>query len=46
MAIAIVRMFTPAIPPVERVFKVSEEDLKDPSVLVIDIGGRLQRKIK
>lgn len=45
MAIAIVRMFTPAIPPVERVFKVSEEDLKDPSVLVIDIGGDYNEKL-
>ena len=38
-AIETFKIFTGLDIPVERVFKVSEEDLLDPTVLVLDIGG-------
>ena len=39
LAIATFKLFTGIDVPIERVFKVSPDDLQNPNALVIDIGG-------
>ena len=45
LAIAMIRAITKQSLPVERVRVVSDEDINDPTVIVLDVGGQLDSSL-